>query len=34
MMEAAGIDDGLSFGEWSLEQKLTFLNQELSHPGL
>ncbi len=32
MMEAAGIDGGLSFGEWSLEQKLTFLNQELSHP--
>lgn len=32
MMEAAGIDGGLNFGEWSLEQKLAFLNQELSHP--
>ena len=32
MMEAAGIEGGLTFGEWSLEQKLAFLNQELSHP--
>ena len=32
MMEAAGIDDGLNFGLWSLEKKLCFLNQELSHP--
>ncbi len=32
MMEAAGIDGGLNFWEWSLEQKLAFLNQELSHP--
>ena len=32
MMEAAGIDGGLNFGEWSLVQKLAFLNQELSHP--
>jgi len=32
MMEAAGIEDGLNFGEWSLEKKLGFLNKELSHP--
>ena len=32
MMHAAGIEDGLSFAEWSLEKKLKFLNDELSHP--
>ncbi|MDG1138525.1 MAG: phosphoenolpyruvate carboxylase [Opitutales bacterium] len=32
MMEAAGIRDGQNFGTWSLEKKLLFLNQELSHP--
>ena len=32
MMEAAGIRDGQNFGTWSLEKKLHFLNQELSHP--
>ena len=32
MMHAAGIKDGQNFGLWSIEQKLEFLNTELSHP--
>jgi phosphoenolpyruvate carboxylase len=32
MMEAAGIDDGQNFRQWSLPKKLEFLNQELNHP--
>ena len=32
MMEAAGIDDGQNFRQWTLARKLEFLNQELNHP--
>ena len=32
MMQAAGIKDGENFGVWKLEEKLEFLNSELSHP--
>ena len=32
MMEAAGIDDGQNFRQWTLPRKLEFLNQELNHP--
>jgi len=32
MMDAAGIEDGINFGQWSLEKKLSFLKEELSHP--
>ena len=32
MMEAAGIEDGENFDQWSLEKKLEFLNAELNNP--
>ena len=32
MMEAAGIEDGENFDQWSLEKKLKFLNAELNNP--
>jgi len=32
MMEAAGIEDGLQFSDWSMDKKLKFLKEELSHP--
>ena len=32
MMQAGGIENGETFGQWSLDSKLDFLNAELSHP--
>ena len=32
MMEAAGIEDGGNFDQWSLDRKLEFLNTELKNP--
>lgn len=32
MMQAAGIEDGENFGNWSLDKKMEFIRAELSHP--